>query len=414
MGWSRAAVLILLAALAGGCSSHSGGSSGPQHSASSLAGSPAVTPGQAGGSGVVTRTQPGCSTSIQQAPALPASDVTLTRSGSAPFGVSVSADGRLAFLSTNAGVEKLKISQAGQVATAGTIRVPDEPVGNAIVDHGRYLLAADGAGGAEVVSLSAAEHGSRAAYLGDMTAPRPASGAIEVAATPDGHYAFVSLEDSSSVAVFNLARSLRHGFGRAGYVGSIPAQDAPVGLAVSPDGRWLYSTSEGESPGSEFGSLSVISVARAETDPAHSVVARVAAGCNPVRVITSADGSVVWVTARASDALLAFSAAALRTDPARALLADVPVGEAPVGLALVRDGSLVVVADSNRFGVQGAHASLAVVDVAAALAGRPAVLGYLPAGRFPREMAAAPGGTVLLVSDFGSGQVETVHLARLP
>jgi hypothetical protein len=44
-----------------------------------------------------------------------------------------------------------------------------------------------------------------------------------------------------------------------------------------------------------------------------------------VRVITSADGRVVWVTARGSNALLGFAADRLRTDPARALLAGVQV-----------------------------------------------------------------------------------------
>jgi DNA-binding beta-propeller fold protein YncE len=144
------------------------------------------------------------------------------------------------------------------------------------------------------------------------------------------------------------------------------------------------------------------------------VISRVAAGCNPVRVITSADGSVVWVTARASDALLAFSARRLRTDPAHALLADVRVGELPVGLALVRGGSLVVVADSDRFDVPGARASLAVVSVREALAGRPAVLGYLRAGKFPREMALEARGMTLLVGNYASGQLETVDIAALP
>jgi len=91
----------------------------------------------------------------------------------------------------------------------------------------------------------------------------------------------------------------------------------------------------------------------------------VAAGCDPVRVITSADGRQVWVTARESDDLLCFSAAALQTDPARVLVATVRVGEAPVGLMLVKNGSLIVVADSNRFGAPGANSSLSVVDVAA-------------------------------------------------
>ena len=97
--------------------------------------------------------------------------------------------------------------------------------------------------------------------------------------------------------------------------------------------------------------------------------------------------------------MLGFSAARLRSDPARALIARVWVGEAPVGLALVDHGGRIVVADSNRFLAPGGTSSLAVVNVAAALAGKPAPAGLLPAGQFPREMAAEPGGRTLLVTN---------------
>jgi DNA-binding beta-propeller fold protein YncE len=123
---------------------------------------------------------------------------------------------------------------------------------------------------------------------------------------------------------------------------------------------------------------------------------------------------VLWVTARGSDALVAFSAARLRADPARSVISWVRTGQAPVGLALVRGGSRIVVADSNRFAVRGASSSLAVLDVRAALAGRPAVLGYLRAGGFPRQMALEPAGRTLLVTNFDSGQLESVHVADLP
>jgi DNA-binding beta-propeller fold protein YncE len=191
-----------------------------------------------------------------------------------------------------------------------------------------------------------------------------------------------------------------------------------VGLAVSPDGQWLYATSElaraAPASAQSQGTLTVINLRRAETDPAASLVATVAAGCSPVRVITSASGSVVWVTARGSDRVLGFSAARLRTDPAHSMIASVEVGEAPVGLALVDGGRRIVVADSNRFSASGASSSLAAVDVAAALAGRPALLGYLPAGGFPREMALEPDGRTLLVGNFSSGQLEAVDVADLP
>ena len=82
-------------------------------------------------------------------------------------------------------------------------------------------------------------------------------------------------------------------------------------------------------------------------------------------MITAANGTQVWVTARASDDVLCFAAARLVTDPSHALVAVVRVGEAPVGLTAVRDGTLIVVADSNRFSAQGAHADLTVINVAA-------------------------------------------------
>jgi DNA-binding beta-propeller fold protein YncE len=260
------------------------------------------------------------------------------------------------------------------------------------------------------------EQGGRHALVGALAAPAGAQtlGAIEVAVSPAGDFAFVSMEDGSSIAVFSLHRAFTAGFGAADYVGSIPVQPGPVGLAFSPDGRWLYATSEVTAGAGQVGTLAVISVPKAEADPPASVVSSVPAGCNPVRVISSADGAVVWVTARASDALLAFSAARLRTDPAHALLADIGVGELPVGLALVRGGTRIVVADSNRFTVAGASAGLAVVDVPDALAGRPALLGYLPAGGFPREMAVERGGQTLLVTNFASSQLESVDVADLP
>lgn len=298
---------------------------------------------------------------------------------------------------------------------AGEISVRSQPLGEALAHDGRYLLVATG-NGATVISVRRAEQGSSRAVLGMLGSPA-GDGAIETAVSPDDRFAFVSLEDSHQIAVFNLQRALAGGFGPRDFVGTIPTGTAPVGLAVSPGGRWLYATSEvagGRSASSGEGTLSTISLQQAETDPARSVVSTVRAGCGAVRVITSADGSVVWVTARESDALLGFSAADLVSRTARSLIARVAVGEAPVGLALVDGGQRMVVADSNRFDADGASSSLAVVNVPAALAGRAALLGYLRAGAFPREMALEPGGRTLLVTNFDSRQLETVSIPSLP
>lgn len=399
----------------------------------------------------------------------------MTRAGGHPFGVAATPDGRWAFVTVPAAgrdgsaVQVWRLTgrngrngRDGRDGRNGptlirSIPVPGLPLGATITPDGRYLLAADGHG-AVVISVARAEAGTADAVVGQLAAPAGPGGfippigsaparrisglpgsAIEVAVSPAGRFAFVTLEYANLIAVFNLAAAVRSGFGGTDYVGAIPLGQTVVGMAVAPDGHWLYATSEvaapgqhvaglagparaasaraadcpGTLPGERPGTLSVISLRRAETDPAGSVLATVRAGYQPVRVITTDGGTWLWVTARASDDLLCFSAARLTRDPARALVAIVRVGEAPVGLAAVRGGTLLVAADSNRYSAAGARSGLTVVNVAAALDRRHSVVGRIPAGRFPRDMSLSPDGT-LLVPNFDSGQLESVSTATLP
>jgi DNA-binding beta-propeller fold protein YncE len=425
ISWRLAAVTAALALSACSAGPAKTGPSAPPRPSSAVP-LPQATP--ASSALTVARGSPGCSTATGHGAQLPASDVTMSRVPGDPFGVAVTANGRWSFVSSPSGsVSVLAISGSGAPRLVRQIPVP-QALGVAITPDGRYLLAAS-LTGAVVIDVARAETGAPHEVLGTLRSPQTrgrrlggGGGAIEVAVSPDGRFAFASLEYSGEIAVFNLQQALASGFRTTGFVGDIPTGIAPVGMAVSPDGRWLYATSEVEAQrpahrrgllGAQ-GTLSVISLSKAETGPAHSAVATVTAGCSPVRVVTSADGSTVWVTARESDRLLAFSAARLLSDPARSLIASVEVGEAPVGLALVDGGQRIVVADSNRFGFGGAASSLAVVNVAAALAGKPALAGYLRAGGFPRQMALEPDGRTLLVTDFSSGQLEVVRVAGLP
>jgi len=413
---------------------------------------------------------PGCSSATATESPLHAVATAAVKTSGSPFGIVAAPDGRWAFAVTGGGpglagasssVEVLSLS-AG-TATEGVPRVNEVrsvplptapgtaglpagagiPAGVAITPDGKYLVVAEGAG-VVVLSAARAEAGTTGAVLGALSAPRSAGrpggalgGAIEVAVSPDSRFVFVTLEADAEAAVFNLAAALAHGFGAADYVGAIPLAQAPVGMAVSPDGRWLYATSEGATAGQHPaglaqagsngcgasvpgtianeppGTLTVVDLGRAEVDPAHAVTAVVQAGYQPVRVVASVDGTQVWVTARASDAVLCFSAARLATDPKQALVAVVRVGSEPVGLASVRGGALIAVADSNRFAASGETSSVTVVSVAAALAGRPAVIGDLTTGQFPRDMTVSSGGT-LLVSDYASGQVQAIATAGLP
>jgi DNA-binding beta-propeller fold protein YncE len=331
-----------------------------------------------------------------------------------PFSVVATADGRWSFVSLNSAVEVLSNRSPAPVADR-QVSVPGTPQGEQLTSDGRYLLVADGSG-AVVIDVAKAEDGAAGAVLGTLSSPA-GQGAVEVAVSPDDRFAFVTLELSHSLAVFDLHKALASGFGPADFVGTVPLGTAPVGLAVSPDGRWIYATSEsakGAATAQADGTVTAIDLRQAETRPAGAVAGTVPAGCSPVRVVTSADGKVVWVTARGSDAVLGFSAAALRADPRHALLAQVQVGEAPVGLALSGDGQRLVVADSDRFSAKGATANLAVVNVSAALARRPALLGLIPAGAFPREMTVIPRTDTLLVTDYLAERVQAVNLATAP
>ncbi len=361
------------------------------------------------------RPAPLCNNVVASAPTLGRIATKMLKVPGAPFGVVVTPDGKWDLAAGGNLVIVVRNTRSGEHVTH-VIKLPQGHAarGDALTPSGKYLLVADLRAGADVIDVAKAISGRPGAVLGTLDAPQPAKGAFEIAFSGDGRFAFVTIAGDQEVAVFDLERALTAGFGPSDYVGAIPAGKSNVGITTSPDHRWLYVTSEASSVGSKHGMLSVVNVAKAETDPAASVVSTVDAGCRPVRVIVSPDGKTVWVTARQSNAVLAFSASKLLTDPRHALITWVRVGVQPIGLVLVNCGSQVVVADSHRFKAKHGVPNLAVIDVRPALTGHHALAGYLVSGLDPRQLAVAPDGRVLLVGNFGSGQLETVSLTKLP
>lgn len=290
------------------------------------------------------------------------------------------------------------------------------------------------AAGDRVVFLDPARliSGQRGAVLGSMIDPAGA-GRVNLNVSPDDRYLFVSEERSAAIAVIDLGKARRTGFAPSSVVGRIPVGNAPIALTFSGDGKLLYTTSqsapvnlgwpiscrpEGSTATTPvnhpFGGLIVVDVARAESDPAHSIVATVPAGCNPVRLVLSPSGDRAYVSARGDDALLVFDTKALTSDAAHALLAKVPVGTAPVGIVVVDDGKRVVVTNSNRFAGSAAdHQDLTVIDASKVTSGAAAVVGSIPAGGFPRELRTTVDGRTLLLTNFTSKTLEIVDLDRL-
>jgi DNA-binding beta-propeller fold protein YncE len=401
-----AAVIVLILVLAGG-----GGYLALHHTSSG------------GDSGhLASLSLPGCTSQAAKGRTLrvPNKINTINSTGSNPFGVQAAPDGKFVFAVTPTTVQVLARGP-GLALTPKyvyTIATNSMAANGATLTHdGKYLLVAAGTG-IDVLSVANGEAGASSMNVGTLLVPHMSgnAGAVEVAVSPNDKFAFVTLKSRNVLAVFNLAKALAtKNFGSATYVGSVHLGANPVGLAMSPDGKYVYVTSyaKGNASGSKQGLLNVLNMARLETDPEASVLAQVDAGCMPARVVAAPDGKTVWVTARGSNAVLGFSAAAAAANSRHSLIAKVPVGPTPIGVTLVSNGSRLVVADTDIEKTQ-TTGNLAVVSVSAALARKPALLGYIPSGVLPREFAIVPGGRDLLVSDNGSAQVQLVDLSKLP
>lgn len=128
------------------------------------------------------------------------------------------------------------------------------PGGNVGGPHGRIRPAAAAAAWVTAGLLvctgctGSASSASSAVSASSAAPGRPSSAAAALPsrslASPDGRFAIVTLESADEAVVFNLSRALASRFSPADDVGAIPLGAAPAGLAVSPDGRWLYATSE--------------------------------------------------------------------------------------------------------------------------------------------------------------------------
>ena len=371
--------------------------------------------GSAGGGGTLTAAvkPPGCTTAAPKAKQLSGVRTQNASVGGKPFGVAITSDGKYSFISTGNDVVVLN-NRGGSLAPAPVATIPAQGAkkGEAITPNGKYLLAAAGSG-AYVISVPDAEAGDGGAVLGTLTSPHGA-GAAEIEVSPDNRYAFVTLQDSAEVAVFDLRKSLAGGFGQSGLVGTVPVGQDPVGIAQSPDGHWLYVAQEGRQTPPAEERLYVLSASRAETQPSKAVQTSAVAGCGPARVIVSGNGDDVWVTDRESNALVAFSAAKLLTNPAHSLIARVNVGQNPTGETFIRGGTQIMVADANLNHYPGADTLTLVSTQVAVQGGSGAVLGVMPSsGQMTRELGLEPGGT-LLVSDSGSGKLQVIDTGSLP
>jgi DNA-binding beta-propeller fold protein YncE len=367
--------------------------------------------GNNGGKHVVALTVPPCSTNTASPSGLTARHRFVPVPSGNPFGMLLSKDGKTAFAVTPTNLEVFGTGPGLALTSRFSYTIANKPFvakGIAMTPDGKHLLVAAG-NGIDVFSEPEAEAGASTASETTLTVPGLAgyAGAVEVATSPDGHFAFLTLQFANKLAVFDLSKALGGNPGGA-FVGTLRLKPQPVGMAVSPDGQRLYVASFGwQNPpaSSGVGVISVLSMPKLEAGQLHAAkMGVVAAGCSAARVVAAQDGTV-WVTARESNYLLGFSAAKMLSDPAHALIAKVQVGANPIGAVLVDNGAKMIVADTDTHNT--GQNNLAVVN----LSGTPALAGFVKTGLQPREFAV--GGHYLYVSDNGSAQIQVIDLNSL-
>ena len=297
--------------------------------------------------------------------------------------------------------------------------------GEALTHDGSLLIVAVG-NGAAVLDVAKLEQRDPDALVGWFDDGKDA-GTVYVAVSLHDRLLFASDEDARRISVFDLAKARLDYFQRKVLIGRIPTGFGPVGLALSPDGRWLYATSEvaprtlgyatscrPENASGRWhpqGLLIRIDVDEAMTNPEHSVHGGVQAGCNPVRVAVSPSGSQLWVTARDDGQLLQIPADSLATKSTRLDVTSYKVGTDPVGVAVRQDGKQVWVALSNRFGkTRYSRTGRELVGLTGIGSSDTSVkLFSATASGFPRELSFLPDGRTLVVTCFDAKRVEFVR-----
>jgi DNA-binding beta-propeller fold protein YncE len=308
----------------------------------------------------------------------------------------------------------------GSVELRHTVKVKGHPLGMALTPDGKTLIVASGH---SVLFLDVKRlksgRGDDPTIASISDGDNPMSGYLNV--TANGRFLFVSDEAAQTISVVDLEHNRKS-------IGTIPVGIGPIALTFSKDGRYLYTSSlrasadwnwpkvckpEDQDPATAEvskpeGAIIVVDVERAMTAPAHSVVSRVPAGCSPARIAIAPSGDRIYVTARGSNAVLAFDTGKLVSDPDRARLAMTNVGTAPVPIAVAAAGKLIIVGNSNRFDADQSKAQMLDVLSADPLE----VVSHIQAGAFPREMKLSPDGNTLYITNSSSDSLEIVNLKR--
>ncbi|MBC7956535.1 MAG: beta-propeller fold lactonase family protein [Cytophagales bacterium] len=192
--------------------------------------------------------------------------------------------------------------------------------------------------------------------------------------------AYVADEGANTVTVLDAASFKK--------IGRIPVGQGPHNVQVSPDGKWLWVTNNGEPgmaaekmpagkmPQGEHAAMGGAGAVWAIDTASNKVVAKVPVGKHPAHVVVSGDGSTAYVTNGTDNTVSVLDTATRRVSDV------ISVGVSPHGLRISPDGKEAWVANLKA-------GTVSVIDTASrkqvaeiAVGKGPAQVGFTRDGRF--------------------------------
>ena len=311
--------------------------------------------------------------------------------GSFPLGIALSADGRrAAVLLSGHGKQGVQLIDRASGATP-FLEQRAAFVGVAISPDGHRVYASGG----NEDAVYRYDWSASPAVLRDtirLGGERPKSGGVRypagVALSPDGRYLYAAENLGDSLAVIDLTTTR--------VVGRYAAGRYPYGVAVSPAGD-VYVSAWGASTVAAFSPL---------PDGALRLHAQFNGGRHPSAMLLNRDGSRLYVASASTDRVLAIDT---RTGATVAELRDPPPagpgeGSTPNALALSADGTRLYVAEADNNAVAVFELSPVARGTAALIgaAQHDSIAGRIPADWYPTALATVGGDSLLVLSAKGS------------
>ena len=281
------------------------------------------------------------------------------------------------------------------------IPVSDLPMNMILSNDGRYLLVTTNGNGdqtVEIIDLTAGQ---------SVQTIKVAKSWLGIALSPDGKRLFVSGGDDNEILLFDFAA------GKAAAAGKINlgseayhnldgrARDAarragrgefafPAGIAISPDGKWLYAAEN------LTHKVAVVDLAKQQ------VVKKIEVGEYPYDCEMERDGKRLYVSNWGSRSLAVIDTAT------NSVTATIQVGDHPNDIELTRDGKTLYVANANSN-------TVSVVDTAT-LKELEAISTALhpksPAGSTPNAVALSPDEKTLFIANADNNNVAIVDVKK--